>query len=102
MKIAAVVVFGLVSFASIVFGADVPVDSGVGFLDAIMKYLNELSPAVVAGFLTVIEFVLRLVPTVNPASVLVPVKKVLDVVVFILGYVSELLAKLISVGQRLK
>ena len=79
----------------------IPPESGT-FLDAVAKFLNDIPAAAIASGLIALEFVLRFLPTVKPASILVPVKKGLDVVVFILNYTGGLLEKVIVMANNVK
>ena len=78
-----------------------PAETGT-FLDQVIKFLNDIPATVIMSLMAAIEFVLRLVPTSAPMSVLVPVKKVMDALVFIIVYVSGLLEKLIVVANKVK
>lgn len=82
--------------------AQVPPDSGIGFLDFIMHYLANLDAGVIASFLALIEIVLRLIPTTVPVSLFSLVKKALDVMIYILKFASDFLGKIVVMGNRLK
>lgn len=95
------VIFSLIMVPMIAL-AQVPPDSGIGFLDMIMHYLNGVEAGVIASIIAMVEIVLRLVPTTVPLSLFAVVKKGLDVVIWILKFASEFLGKLVAVGNRLK
>lgn len=82
--------------------ASLPVDSGNSVLDKLAHFLHDLPAATIASALMVLEVILRVIPTTAPASILVPVKKALDMVVYILSFLSDLLAQVVNVANNVK
>lgn len=66
------------------------------FLDGALNWLKALNPIAVGGVMSVVEIVLRLVPSQKALSILVPVKYVLDGVSTLFGWVSGLVTVLIT------
>lgn len=81
--------------------AQIPVDSGT-FLDAIAHFLNAIPAVTIAGVLATLEIILRVIPSSVPLSLLVPVKKVLDMVVFIVQVLNGLIEQVIVVANKVK
>lgn len=94
--------FALLMLAPIIVLAQLPPNSGVGFLDSIMHYLANIEASVIAGVLALVEILLRLVPTKVPMSLFALIKRVLDVGIYILKYGSEFLGKIVVMANRLK
>jgi uncharacterized membrane protein (UPF0136 family) len=85
---------------SLLFGQDaVPAPT---YLDAILAYLQNLSPAVVTGVLVLVEFALRAWPSAKPLSVLVPVRYGLSGVSVIASWAAAFVDKVIIVAQNSK
>lgn len=100
-KLVSLYLFVLPSIVFAQSAVGLPEDSG-SFLDKIGHYLSNIPAASIVAVLTGVEILLRLVPTANPASLLVPAKKILDMLVYILSFVSDLLSKLVIVANRVK
>lgn len=96
------VLMTLVTIPALAMAQALPPDSGVSALDQIMHALANIPAAGIIGFLTVLEIALRFIPTAQPASVLVVIKKVLDGLVYIMQYASSFLVKVIEIANRVK
>jgi hypothetical protein len=71
------------------------------YLDAALKAIGE-SSAIVAGLLMVFEFILRIVPTAKPLSLLVPAQYAFAGLGAIFTFLGGLVKQLIDVANRTK
>jgi len=71
------------------------------YLDVVLKTLAE-SSAIVAGLLMVFEFILRVVPSAKPLSLLVPARYACNGLGAIFTFLGKLFGSLIEVANRTK
>lgn len=71
------------------------------YFDKLIELLKS-SAALVAGLVVAFEVALRAFPTVKPLSLLVPLKYAVDSLLYILGWLSNLLVSLINVANKSK
>jgi hypothetical protein len=81
--------------------ASLPPETG-SFLDKIALFLHNIPAGVMVSVVAALEFLLRFFPTAAPASLLVPLKKGLDMLVYILSYVSDFMGSLVVVANKVK
>lgn len=89
-------VFGVSAFADAAIVADPT------FLDSIIKALQNINPMIIAGIVTALEIGMRLVPSLKPLSLLVPMKYVVSGLIVILSLLESILAKLIAAANITK
>lgn len=69
------------------------------FLDGILKFLTSTS-GLTTGVVVAAELAMRLFPSKNPLSFLVPAKYIVSSLVSILTWIQQLLMTLINAGQN--
>jgi len=71
------------------------------YLDGVLKAIGE-SSAIIAGLLMVFEFILRVVPSAKPLSLLVPAQYAFSGLGAIFTFLGGLVKQLIEVANRTK
>ena len=103
MKALNLVLFALVILPAVVLAqAAAPAVAEPTYLDGVLKFLQNLSPAVVTAVVAGLEFLLRAFPTSKALSLLIPVRYAVKSLGAILTVLAGFLDQIVQAANNVK